>query len=89
MIENLYSPGTTVGGGACTGTSTGAGTGMYMSSRGSAETSLTPAASSCAIVLGDQLVNATGMVVGAGVGMIARTGAGQQPLRPTHSGPCP
>ena len=42
--------GATVGGGARTGTGTGAG--MYTSSRGSVETSLTPAASSSAIVLG-------------------------------------
>ena len=49
----------TVGGGARTGTSAGAA---------SAETSLTPAASSSAIVLGDQPVNATGMVAGAGMG---------------------
>ena len=41
----------TVGGGTHTGT--GASAGMYMSSRGSAETSLTPAASSSAMVLGD------------------------------------
>ena len=58
--------GATVGGGAHTGTGTGAG---MMSSRGSAETSLTPAASNSAIVLGDQPVNATGMVAGAGAGM--------------------
>ena len=49
----------TVGGGARTGT----GAGMYTSLRGSAETSLKPAASSSAIVLDDQPVNATGIVV--------------------------
>ena len=68
--------GATVGGGARTGTGTGAGAGIYTSSRGSAETSLTPAASSSAIVLGDQPVNATGMVAGAGTGMGAGTGVG-------------
>ena len=59
-----------------TGMGTGAGAGMYTSSRGSAETSLMPAASSSAIVLGDQPVNATGMVAGAGAGMGGVTGAG-------------
>ncbi|EMS57147.1 hypothetical protein TRIUR3_29412 [Triticum urartu] len=39
---------------------TGVGAGMYTSLRGSVETSLTPAASNSAIVLGDQAVNATG-----------------------------
>ena len=63
--------GAMVGGGA--GTGMGAGAGMYTSSRGSTETSLTPAASSSAIVLGDQPVNATGMVAGAGAGMGAGT----------------
>ena len=62
-----------MGGGARTGTGTGAG--MYTSSRGSAETSLTPAASSSMIVLGDQPVKAMGMVAGAGAGMGAVTGA--------------
>ena len=57
-------------------TGTDARAGMCTSSRGSAETSLTPAASSCAIVLGDQPVNATGMVAGTGAGMGAGTGAG-------------
>ena len=66
--------GAAVGGGARKGTGTGAG--MYKSSRGSTETSLTPVASSSAIVLGDQPVNATGMVAGAGAGMGAGTGAG-------------
>ena len=47
-----------------------------MSSQGSGETSVTPVASSYAIVLGDQLVNGTGMVAGAGAGMGAGTGAG-------------
>src|SRR4051812_21792177 len=66
--------GVAVGGGARKGT--GVGVGMYTSSCGSAETSLTPAASSSAIVLGDQLVNATRMVAGAVAGMGAGTGAG-------------
>ena len=79
--------GATVGGGACTGT--GAGAGMYTSSRGSAETSLTPAASSSAIVLGDQPVNATGMVAGAGAGWEQGRERGQQLTRPVRSGPCP
>ena len=79
----------TVGGGARTGTGMGVGAGIYMSSRGSAETSLTPAASSSAIVLGDQPVNATGMVAGAGAGMGAGTERGQQPPRPARSGQCP
>ena len=58
------------------GTGTGASAGMYTSSRGSVETSLMPAASSSAIVLGDQPVNATGMVVGADAGMGVGTGSG-------------
>ena len=58
------------------GTGTGTCAGMYMSSRGSAETSVMPTSSSSAIVLGDQPVNATGMVAGADVGMGAGTGAG-------------
>ena len=45
-----------VGGGARMGTGTGAGVGIYTSSHGSTETSLTPAASSTARVLGDQPV---------------------------------
>ena len=57
---------------------------MYTSSRGSAETSLTPAASSSAIVLGDQPVNATGMVAGVGAGMGAGTGAGAAMRSATH-----
>ena len=68
--------GATVGGGARKGTGTGAGAGMYTSLRGLAETSLTPAASSSAIVLGDQPVNAMGVVADASAGMGAGTGAG-------------
>ena len=49
---------------------------MYTSSRRFAETSLTLAASSSAIVLGDQPVNAMGMVAGASAWMGAGTGAG-------------
>ena len=79
--------GTAVGAGAHMGTGTGAG--MYTSSRGSAGTSLTPAASSSAIVLDDQPVNATGMVPGVGAGWELGRERGQQPPRPAHSGPCP
>ena len=64
------------GTGAAVGGGAGTGAGIYTSSGGSAETSQMPAASNCAIVLGDQPINATGMVAGAGAGMGAGTGAG-------------
>ena len=79
--------GTATGGGARTGMATDAG--MYTSSRGSTETSLTLAASSPRIVLGDQPVNAMGMVVGAGAGWELGRESRQQPPRLAHSGPCP
>ena len=66
--------GATVGGGACMGTPLWCWH-VHKLAR-VCETSLTPAASSSAIVLGDQPVNATGMVAGAGAGMGAGTGAG-------------